>query len=163
MHLFLLIYVAIKKQLQRCKCRSHIDMSSPVYPLYCLFFFLILFILCFSFCHSSVSLEYPEGKLYIAYLGPFSISKIDNKKKKSELKYNIIIHVEEFSKITRAKVKDRTSVKFQCKTTHSHNFNARLHTALPNSPNLTSQLTYLTFKSRLHTLPKTTHSKARFT
>ena len=46
--------------------------------------------------------------------------------------------LEKFSKTMRAKEKDRTSVKFQCKTTHSQNFNARLRTALPNSPNLTS-------------------------
>ena len=46
--------------------------------------------------------------------------------------------IEKFSKTMRAKEKDRTSVKFQVKTTHSHNFGTRLHTALPNSPNLTS-------------------------
>ena len=42
--------------------------------------------------------------------------------------------LEQFSKITRAKEKDRTSVKFQRKTTHSHNFNARLLTAKLDCP-----------------------------
>ena len=58
-------------------------------------------------------------------------------------------HLEEFSKVTAAKEKDRTSVKFQDKTTNSQKFMTKLRTALPNSPDLTSQLTSLTFETKV--------------
>ena len=40
--------------------------------------------------------------------------------------------IEEFSKTTAAKEKDRTSVKFHDKTTNSQKFMTKLRTALPN-------------------------------
>ena len=69
-----------------------------------------------------------------------------------QVRSNLLYCLEQFSKITRAKEKDRTSVKFQRKTTHSHNFNARLLTAKLDCPDHNSQLTYLTLMSRLRTL-----------
>ena len=71
--------------------------------------------------------------------------------------------IEEFSKTTAAKEKDRTSVKFHDKTTNSQHFRTRLQTALPNSFDRTSQLTSLTFGTKVRTLYKTTNSQARFT
>ena len=71
--------------------------------------------------------------------------------------------LEEFSKVTAAKEKDRTSVKFQDKTTNSQKFRTKLRTALPKSPDLTCQLTSLTFGTKVRTLYKTTNSQARFT
>ena len=41
--------------------------------------------------------------------------------------------VEQFSKTTAAKEKDRTSVIFHDKTTNGQNFSTKLQTALPNS------------------------------
>ena len=75
----------------------------------------------------------------------------------------IRIQIEEFSKVTAAKEKDRTSVKFQDKTTNSQKFRTKLRTALPKSPDLTCQLTSLTFGTKVRTLYKTTNSQARFT
>ena len=71
--------------------------------------------------------------------------------------------LEEFSKVTAAKEKDRTSVKFHDKTTNSQKFRTKLRTALPKSPELTCQLTSLTFGTKVRTLYKTTNSQARFT
>ena len=71
--------------------------------------------------------------------------------------------LEEFSKVTAAKEKDRTSVKFQDKTTNSQKFRTKLRTALPKSPDLTCQLTSLTFGTKVRTFYKTTNSQARFT
>ena len=46
--------------------------------------------------------------------------------------------IEQFSKTTAAKVKDRTSVIFHDKTTNGQNFSTKLQTALPNSLDHTS-------------------------
>ena len=51
-----------------------------------------------------------------------------------------------------AKEKDNTSVKFQDKTTNSQKFRTKLQTVLPKSPDLTSQLTSLTFGTKVRTL-----------
>ena len=71
--------------------------------------------------------------------------------------------IEEFSKVTAAKEKDRTNVKFQDKTTNIQKFRTKLRTALLISPDLTNQLTFLTFETKVPTLYKTTNSQARFT
>ena len=60
--------------------------------------------------------------------------------------------LEKFSKTTAAKEKDRTSVKFHDKTTNSQKFMTKLRTALPNSPDLITQLTSLTFETKVPTL-----------
>ena len=46
--------------------------------------------------------------------------------------------LEQFSKTTAAKEKDRTSVIFHDKTTNGQNFSTKLQTALPNSLDHTS-------------------------
>ena len=63
-------------------------------------------------------------------MNPWSFVKI--------IKNEILNEVEQFSKTTAAKEKDRTSVIFHDITTNGQNFSTKLQTALPNSLDHTS-------------------------